>query len=81
MGPLELVIKTLQKQIEGSQAECRQQQQYWMRQEQELVRRMKEAQQQSTAIEQQGKTRTILEQKKIRQEGTSFGKCTCYGTD
>ncbi|GCB80545.1 hypothetical protein scyTo_0016244, partial [Scyliorhinus torazame] len=68
MSPLELKIKTLTKNIEEHSKEISTQQQYWLKQQQELVRLTQEREKQTTDVELQKKQVTILEQKKIRTE-------------
>ncbi|XP_038633126.1 coiled-coil domain-containing protein 40 isoform X1 [Scyliorhinus canicula] len=68
MSPLELKIKTLTKNIEEHSKEISTQQQYWLKQQQELVRLTQEREKQTADVELQRKQVTILEQKKIRTE-------------
>jgi len=68
-GPLEFQIKTLQRQIEAKQNECLELQQFWLRQQSELVKVIREAGEQSTDVESKKKQATILLQKKLRIEG------------
>ncbi|XP_067914336.1 coiled-coil domain-containing protein 40 [Heterodontus francisci] len=68
MSPLELKIKTLTKKIEEHNKEIATQQQYWLRQQHELVRLTQEREKQTADVELQRKQVTILEQKKIRTE-------------
>jgi len=68
-GPLELQVKTLQKQIDATVTECLSLQQYWLRQQNELVRMIKDVANESSEIESLKKQSTILLQKKLRIEG------------
>ncbi|XP_078427175.1 coiled-coil domain-containing protein 40 isoform X3 [Cetorhinus maximus] len=68
MSPLELKIKTLTKKIEEHNKEISTQQQYWLKQQHELVRLTQEREKQTADVELQKKQVTILEQKKIRTE-------------
>ena len=68
-GPLEFQLKTLQKQIDAKVSECLSLQQYWLRQQNELVRMVKDVTSESTEIESSKKQSTILLQKKLRIEG------------
>ena len=69
IGPLEFQIKTLQRQIEAKQNECLELQQYWLRQQSELVKVLREVTEQTTDVESKKKQSTILLQKKLRVEG------------
>ncbi len=68
-GPLEFQIKTLQKQIDAKVTECLSLQQFWLRQQNELVRMIKDVTNESNEIESLKKQSTILLQKKLRIEG------------
>ena len=70
-GPLEFQIKTLQKQIDAKVTECLSLQQFWLRQQNELVRMIKDATNENSEIESLKKQSTILLQKKLRIEGES----------
>ena len=65
-------MKTLQKQIDAKVLECLSLQQYWLRQQNELVRMIKDVTNESSEIESLKKQSTILLQKKLRIEGGSF---------
>ena len=69
VGPLEFQIKTLQRQIKSKGSECLELQQYWLRQQNELVKVIQEAHEQATEIDIKKKQSTILLQKKLRIEG------------
>ena len=62
-------MKTLQKQIDAKMNECLELQQFWLRQQTELVKMIKDVQQQGGEIESLKKHSTILLQKKLRMEG------------
>ena len=66
---MELQIHTLQKQIEARMNEIIQLQQFWLRGQSELVKTVKDVQQQNQDMEYVKKQYTILQQKKIRIEG------------
>ena len=65
-------MKTLQKQIDATVTENLSLQQYWLRQQNELVRMIKDVTNESNEIESLKKQSTILLQKKLRIEGKSF---------
>ena len=69
VGPLEFQIKTLQRQIKSKGGECLELQQYWLRQQNELVKVLQDVQGQTTEIDSKKKQSTILLQKKLRIEG------------
>ena len=69
MGPLELKIDTLQKQITDSVEQCTGMQQFWLRQQNELVRKTREGEEEATAVDSLKKQQLILEQKKLRIDG------------
>ena len=69
IGPLELQIHTLQKQIEARLNEITGLQQFWLRNQSELVKTLKDVQKQSEDMEYLKKQYTILLQKKLRIEG------------
>ncbi|XP_051889173.1 coiled-coil domain-containing protein 40 isoform X3 [Pristis pectinata] len=68
MSPQELKIKTLTKNIEEHNKDIASLQQFWLRQQHELVTLTQEREQQTANVELQKKQVTILEQKKIRTE-------------
>ena len=69
LGPLEVRIQTLQKQISESVEQCGRLQHFWLRQQYELVRQTQEAQDQHGSVQELKRTLTILEQKKMRLNG------------
>ena len=69
LGPLELKIDTLQKQITDSVEQCTGMQQFWLRQQNELVRKTREGEEEATAMDSLKKQQLILEQKKLRIDG------------
>ena len=69
MGPLELKIDTLQKQISDSVERCADMQGHWLRQQNELVRKTKEAEEETAAVDSLRKQQLILQQKKMRIDG------------
>uniref|UniRef100_UPI00398EA058 coiled-coil domain-containing protein 40 isoform X2 n=1 Tax=Pristiophorus japonicus TaxID=55135 RepID=UPI00398EA058 len=68
MSPLELEVITLTKNIEEHNKEIALLQQYWLRQQHELVRLTQEREQQTAEVELQKKQITIFKQKEIRTE-------------
>ncbi|XP_072882258.1 coiled-coil domain-containing protein 40 isoform X1 [Hemitrygon akajei] len=68
LSPQELKIRTLTKNIEEQNKEISSLQQFWLRQQHELVMLTQEREQQTASVELQKKQVTILEQKKIRTE-------------
>ena len=66
---MELQIHTLQKQIEARLNEITGLQQFWLRNQSELVKTLKDVQKQSEDMEYLKKQYTILLQKKLRIEG------------
>uniref|UniRef100_A0A3B3RJE8 Coiled-coil domain 40 molecular ruler complex subunit n=1 Tax=Paramormyrops kingsleyae TaxID=1676925 RepID=A0A3B3RJE8_9TELE len=69
LGPLEIRVSTLTKQLEEAAAEIVEQQQFWLRHQGELVRLTQEKQAQSAALLAQQTRLTILQQRKVRTEG------------
>ncbi len=70
MGPLELKIDGLQKQIDNSVDRCTQMQQFWLRQQNDLVKKTRQSDEQSQAVDSLKKQLLILDQKKIRTDGS-----------
>ncbi|XP_072098082.1 coiled-coil domain-containing protein 40 isoform X2 [Mobula birostris] len=68
LSPQELKIRTLTKNIEEHNKEISSLQQFWLRQQHELVMLTQEREQQTASVELQKKQVTVLEQKKIRTE-------------
>ncbi|CAB3982035.1 Hypothetical predicted protein [Paramuricea clavata] len=69
LGPLELQISTLQKQVEASNNSIIELQQFWLRNQSELVKTVQRVGQQSEEIKSLKKQYTILRHKKQRTEG------------
>ena len=69
LRPLELKIDTLQKQISDSVERCTNMQGHWLRQQNELVRKSKEAEEETAAVDSLRKQQLILQQKKMRIDG------------
>lgn len=69
LGPLELKIDTLQKQISDSVERCADMQGHWLRQQNELVRKTREAEEETAAVDSLRKQQLILQQKKMRIDG------------
>ncbi|KAI4902849.1 hypothetical protein NFI96_033844 [Prochilodus magdalenae] len=68
LGPLEIKASTLSKQLEEVGAEIKEQQQFWLWQQGELVRLSQEREAQSSAVLNLRTQLTILQQRKIRTE-------------
>ncbi|KAK3575399.1 hypothetical protein QTP86_025805 [Hemibagrus guttatus] len=66
LGPLEIEVKTLNKRLEELEAEMKEQQQLWLRQQGELVRLNQEKQAQSSATLLLKSQLTIMQQKNLR---------------
>ncbi|KAM6971912.1 coiled-coil domain-containing protein 40 [Aplochiton taeniatus] len=69
LGPLEIRASTLSKQLEEVGAEIKEQQQFWLWQQGELVRLTQERQSLSSALLTLQTQLTILQQRKVRTEG------------
>ena len=69
LGPLELKVEGLQKQIDNSVDRCTQMQQFWLRQQTDLVKKTRKSDEQSQAVDSLKKQLLILDQKKIRTDG------------
>ena len=68
LGPLEQKIEGLQKQISDSVERCSQMQQFWLRQQNELVKKTRFSDDQAQAVNLLKKQLLILEQKKMRTD-------------
>ncbi|XP_069511299.1 coiled-coil domain-containing protein 40 isoform X2 [Ambystoma mexicanum] len=68
LGPLEIQINTLTKQIEDYSVEIAALRQYWLRLQNELVKLTREREEQEASVEMLKKEVTIHEQKKLRTE-------------
>ena len=69
LGPLELKIATFQDQISKSVDQCAQMQNFWLRQQNELVKKTQEADEQTKDIQTLQKQQLILTQKRMRIDG------------
>lgn len=69
-GPLELQIEGLRKQILDSVDECNKLQQFWLRDQNNLVKQTKELDSLRHTISTLEKTLLIMDQKKLRIDGT-----------
>ncbi|XP_064178069.1 coiled-coil domain-containing protein 40 [Anguilla rostrata] len=69
MGVLEIRVNKLSKELEEVGAEMKEQQQHWLRQQEELVRLNQERQAQGGALLALQTQLTILQQRKLRREG------------
>ncbi|XP_063057707.1 coiled-coil domain-containing protein 40 [Engraulis encrasicolus] len=68
LGPLEIRASTLSKELEEVASEMKEQQQFWLWQQGELVRLSQEKQTQSTELHKLQTQYTILQQRKVRTE-------------
>ncbi|XP_062392091.1 coiled-coil domain-containing protein 40 [Sardina pilchardus] len=68
LGPLEIRASTLSKELEEVGAEIKEQQQFWLWQQGELVRLSQEKQAQSSALHSLQTQLVILQQRKVRTE-------------
>ncbi|XP_075702430.1 coiled-coil domain-containing protein 40 [Rhinoderma darwinii] len=68
LGPLEIQITALTKQIEECNLEIASVQQYWLRLQTEMVRLTKHREEQAASVEMLKKELTILQQRKVRTE-------------
>ena len=73
LGPMEIKILELQKSISDSAEACMQMEQHWLRQQSELVRKTRDADQQSHAVEKLNRELLILGQKRLRLDGEGKG--------
>ena len=73
LGPMEIKILELQKCISDSAESCMQMEQHWLRQQSELVRKTREADQQGRAVEKLSRELLILGQKRLRLDGEGGG--------
>lgn len=69
MGPLERKVEGLKKQIVDSVEECNKMQQFWLRQQNELVKQTKSSEEQRESINYLEKRLLIMNQKKFRLDG------------
>lgn len=72
MGPLEIEINKLTKQIEEYNCEVMTLQKYWLNQQKELVKLTHKREEQIASLDMLKKQITIMEQKKVRTESKSF---------
>ncbi len=70
---MEAKVDTLQKQISESLEQCSQMQQFWLRQQNELVRKARQRDEQARAVDSLKKQLLILNQKKLRTDGEWAG--------
>uniref|UniRef100_A0A8C5RA76 Coiled-coil domain-containing protein 40 n=1 Tax=Leptobrachium leishanense TaxID=445787 RepID=A0A8C5RA76_9ANUR len=68
LGPLEIQVTSLSKQIEECNVEILSVQQYWLRLQTEMVMLTRQREEQDASVEMLKKELTILQQKKIRTE-------------
>lgn len=77
---MELKIEGLQKHIIDSVEECSKMQQFWLRQQNELVRKTRNGEEQAQSVNSLKKQLLILDQKKLRTDGklmyTMYMGCT-----
>lgn len=75
LGPLELKIESIQKQVVTSVEECNQMQQFWLRQQNDLVKKTKHSEEQRKAIDILEKQLLVMNQKKLRIDGNQLHAC------
>lgn len=75
MGPLEIEIRRLAKQIDEMDLEVVKLQRHWMKQQRELVKLSEERDEQLASLDMLKKEITIKEQKKIRIESKCDASC------
>ncbi|XP_066443436.1 coiled-coil domain-containing protein 40 isoform X2 [Eleutherodactylus coqui] len=68
LGPMEILITTLTKEIDECNSEIASVQQYWLRLQTEMVRLTKQREEQAASVELLKKELTILQQRKVRTE-------------
>ena len=66
LGPLELAVKQLTKQVQASVEESQKLQNFWLREQSEMVRIVTTTQEQKINIDKLKKQMIILDQKKLR---------------
>ncbi|KAL2087120.1 hypothetical protein ACEWY4_018179 [Coilia grayii] len=79
LGPLEIRASTLSKELEEVGAGMKEQQQFWLWQQGELVRLSQEKQAQSSALHTLQTQLTILQQRKVRTESEIEQECREQG--
>ena len=87
LGPLEQKIEEIQKKISDSVDQCSQMQQFWLRQQNELVKKTRSSDEQTQTVNSLKKQLLILEQKKMRTDSKWYSSkvygnifCACYGS-
>ncbi|XP_071429399.1 coiled-coil domain-containing protein 40 isoform X2 [Pithys albifrons albifrons] len=68
LGPLEIEINKLTKEIEECNSEVMTQQKYWLNEQKELVKLTREREEQVTSLDMLKKQITIMQQRKVRVE-------------
>uniref|UniRef100_H3BEH5 Coiled-coil domain 40 molecular ruler complex subunit n=1 Tax=Latimeria chalumnae TaxID=7897 RepID=H3BEH5_LATCH len=68
LGPLEIMVKTLTKQIDEQSAEICRLQQFWLRQQNDLVKLTQQRESQNATVKLMHKQFTVLQQRKLRTE-------------
>ena len=69
LGPLELKIESMQKQVMTSVDECNRMQQFWLRQQNDLVKKTRSSEEQRKEIDHLEKQLLVMHQRKIRIDG------------
>lgn len=72
MGPLEIEINKLTKEIEECNSEVMTLQKYWLSLQRELLKLTREQEDQLTSLDMLKKQMTIMQQKKVRTESKLF---------
>lgn len=72
LGPLEIEINQLNRQIEECNSEAMTLQKYWLNEQKELVKLTQEREEQITSLDTLQKQIIIMQQRKLRLESLSF---------
>lgn len=72
MGPLEIEINQLNKEIEECNSEAMTLQKHWLNEQKELVKLTQEREEQKTSLDTFQKQIIIMQQRKLRVESSSF---------
>lgn len=78
LGPLEVEINRLTKQIDEYNSEVMTLQKYWLKLQKELVKLTQEREEQLTSLDMLKKQITIMQQKKVRTESKCFPQFFCW---
>lgn len=78
LGPLELKIESMQKQVMTSVDECNRMQQFWLRQQNDLVKKTRSSEEQRKEIDHLEKQLLVMHQRKIRIDGDPSCSTKCH---